>query len=156
MKTHNKPRLYADFNKWGGDENLRWLILTCKGTFDDLTRLNLQLAEGLEATFYTDDADAAGNSNELEADGYVHFNNNTNEWVGIIDWNADPARIGSAKREAIGRGRPLKVPIKTKVPSAGFHSCCRFFFGQPSAFAQFPPFVFGLFLSLLFSVTHLV
>jgi hypothetical protein len=91
MKTNthkNTPRLYADFNKWDGDGKLRWLILTCKGTSDDLAHLGIQFVEGLEVTFYADDSDLAGNSDELEADGYVHFHKESNQWVGIIDWNA--------------------------------------------------------------------
>jgi len=90
MKNHpiSKPRIYADFNNWDGDGNLRWLILTCKGTFDDLTRLNIELNDGLEVIFYTDDLDKAGNSDDLEVDGYVRFDKKENYWVGIIDWNA--------------------------------------------------------------------
>jgi len=92
MKTYsgNKPkaRIYADFNKWDGDGTSRWLILTCKGTLDDLARFNIQLIEGLEVMFYTDDANQAGESDDLEADGYIHFDSKSNHWVGIIDWNA--------------------------------------------------------------------
>jgi hypothetical protein len=85
--SKNKPRLYADFNKWDGDGSSRWLILTCKGTSDDLARLNIKLTEGLEVVFYADDSDRAGNRDELEADGYIHFDDKMNQWVGIIDWN---------------------------------------------------------------------
>jgi hypothetical protein len=90
LKKHskNKIRLYADFNKWDGDGKSRWLILTSKGTSDDLVRLNIELIEGLEVVFYADDSDRAGNRDELEADGYVHFDNKINQWVGVIDWNA--------------------------------------------------------------------
>jgi hypothetical protein len=38
--------------------------------------------------FYTDDSNQAGESDELEADGHIHFDGNSNQWVGIIDWNA--------------------------------------------------------------------
>jgi hypothetical protein len=86
--SDGKPRLYADFNKWDGDGNVRWLILTCRGTFDDLIRLNIQLTEGLQVVFYADDSDTDGNSDEIEADGSVHFDKNANQWVGIIDWSA--------------------------------------------------------------------
>ena len=55
---------------------------------EDLARANLQLCEGLELTFYTDDADEAGNPAEMETDGVVHFDQKSKEWVGIIDWNA--------------------------------------------------------------------
>ena len=90
MKNYSsdKPRIYADFNKWDGDGKSRWLILTCKGTLDDLARLNIQLVEGLEVMFYTDDSNQAGESDELEADGHIHFDGNSNQWLGIIDWNA--------------------------------------------------------------------
>jgi len=86
--SYNKPRIYADFNKWDGDGKLRWLVLTCKGTADDANRLGIQFSEGLEVVFYADDSDQAGNSNEIEADGRVHFDDRSKQWVGIIDWNA--------------------------------------------------------------------
>ena len=80
-----KPRIYADFNKWTQCNNEYWLILDCKGTHDDLKRLNLQLHVGLEAIFYTDDANDDGSLNELEADGIVRFDSNRFGWVAVID-----------------------------------------------------------------------
>jgi hypothetical protein len=85
-KPNEMPRIYADFMKWDGDGTSRWLILTCRGTFEDLSRLGLQLTEGMVATFYMDDADDTGNSDDLEADGVVHFDATNNHWVAIIDW----------------------------------------------------------------------
>jgi hypothetical protein len=82
-----KPRIYADFQKWEGPENSRRLILTCSGTFTDIARLNLQLVDGMEVTVYMDDADKDGNYDELEADGVVHFDAVANYWVAIVDWN---------------------------------------------------------------------
>ena len=96
MKEPGKPRIYADFNNWGGDETSRWLILTCKGTYDDLAKSELELREGLEVTFYSDDADEQGAADEIEADGRVHFDQNSKQWVGIIDWSA--IRHSSDKR----------------------------------------------------------
>jgi|SRR5579871_5946023 len=90
-----RPRIYGDFNKWSGDGSRWWLILTCRGTFDDLARLNLQLSEGLEVTFYADDGDDNGNPDELEADGHCHFDAEKNYWIGIID---SPARHVSDKK----------------------------------------------------------
>jgi hypothetical protein len=81
-----KPRIYADFMKWDGDGQRRWLILTCRGTFQDLTAKNIELKEGLELTFYADDADKHGDLDDLEADGVCHFDAKSNYWVGIIDW----------------------------------------------------------------------
>jgi hypothetical protein len=86
--SKQKPRIYADFNKWNGDGASRWLILTCQGTAQDLAKYNLQFEEGLEATFYMDDGDRFGNPDDLEADGYCHFDSQNNYWIGKIDWNA--------------------------------------------------------------------
>ena len=88
QNTKHKPRLYADFNKWDGDGKTRWLILACKGTSDDLARLNLEFTEGLEVTFYADDSDSNGNDNDIEVDGYLHYDKNVNQWIGIVDWSA--------------------------------------------------------------------
>ena len=63
----------------------RDLELTCRGTIDDLARLGIELTEGLEAVFYMDDADEEGKSDELEADGVVHFDKAANHWIARID-----------------------------------------------------------------------
>ena len=39
-------------------------------------------------TLYTDDATDDGQSDELLADGVVHFNQTENCWVATIDWQA--------------------------------------------------------------------
>jgi hypothetical protein len=83
-----KPRIYADFNKWAGDGVLTWFILTCWGTVNDLTKLKIELTDGLEATFYTDDSDMQGNYDEIEVDGYAHFDAAKKYWVAIIDWKS--------------------------------------------------------------------
>jgi hypothetical protein len=85
---NQKPRLYADFNKWSGDGTSRWLILTCQGTFNDLAKYNIELKEGLEVIFYADDANDSGNPDDLEADGTCHFDEKNNYWIGKFDWKA--------------------------------------------------------------------
>jgi hypothetical protein len=84
----DKPRIYADFNKMGADKGAEWVILTCRGTFEDLAKLGIQLEEGQEAIFYMDDADERGNSDELEADGKVHFDEQRNHWIAILEPNS--------------------------------------------------------------------
>lgn len=79
------PKIYADFQNLDDANRLR---LTCAGTFADLMRHNIQLHDGLELTFYTDDADDDGQPNELRADGVVHFDSNAKCWVAAIDWAA--------------------------------------------------------------------
>ena len=74
--------------KWDGDGTSRWLILTCQGTFADLAKQKLELKEGLEVTFYADDADEHGTPDDLEADGVCHFDSKAQYWIGRINWNA--------------------------------------------------------------------
>jgi len=79
------PRVYADFQNLDDSNRLR---LTCAGTVHDLERLGLQLREGLTLTLYTDDEDDAGHSDELRAEGVVHYNYEQQCWVAAIDWGA--------------------------------------------------------------------
>src|ERR1700722_13021479 len=83
-----KPRIYADFNKWDADKTSHFLILTCRGTFDDLAKKQLELREGLALLFYMDDADDNGNYDELEADGTCHFDPVGQRWIGRINEKA--------------------------------------------------------------------
>lgn len=79
------PRVYADFQNLDDSNRLR---LTCAGTAHDLERLGLQLREGLTLTLYTDDEDDDGHSDELRAEGVVHYNAEQQCWVAAIDWAA--------------------------------------------------------------------
>ena len=91
-------QVYADFQKL--DDNNR-LILTCRGTLQDLEHLGIELREGLRLTLYTDDADDEGRSDELKADAVVHFDEAANRWVATIDWD----RLWHASEEPIGHSR---------------------------------------------------
>ena len=79
------PKVYADFQNLDDSNRLR---LTCIGTKQDLTRLGIELREGLELTFWMDDSDEEGQPDPLLADGTVQFNGNENCWVATIDWSA--------------------------------------------------------------------
>jgi hypothetical protein len=89
------PRVYADFQNLDDENRLR---LTCAGTRRDLERQALELREGMVLTLYTDDATDDGESDELLADGVVHFNQPENCWVAAIDWQA--IRHASAEGKA--------------------------------------------------------
>ena len=82
MSPSRHPRIYADFQKL--DEQGR-LILTCVGTISDLNLLGIAFEEGLRFTFYMDDADDFGNADDLEADGYVVFDEATATWRGVYE-----------------------------------------------------------------------
>ena len=101
------PRIYADFQNLDGDNRLR---LTCAGTLEDLQREGIQLREGLALLLYTDDGDVHGNSDELRADGVVHYNEEEKCWVAAINWSA----LRHASEEAAVNGEQPKG-----VPSAG-------------------------------------
>jgi len=79
------PRVYADFQNLDDANHLR---LTCAGTLQDLQRLGIRLKEGLTLTLYSDDEDAAGNPDELRAEGIVHYDGSQECWVAEIDWKA--------------------------------------------------------------------
>lgn len=95
----DNQRVYVDFQKLDDDNRL---ILTCRGTLQDLQRHGIQLREGLRLTFNTDDADDTGRSDELRAEGVVHLDEAARRWVATIDWD----RLWHASDE------PVKVPAE--------------------------------------------
>jgi hypothetical protein len=88
------PRVYADFQNIDDANRLR---LTCTGTRQDLAHHGIQLHEGLVLTFYSDDADEQGQSDELRVEGRVHYDLEGRCWVASIDW----AAIRHASEEGI-------------------------------------------------------
>src|SRR3954451_3395293 len=79
------PKVYADFQNLDDENRLR---LTCAGTTKDLQRQGIQLRDGLVLTFCTDDADDAGNPDEMRVEGRVHYDARQQCWVAVIDWSA--------------------------------------------------------------------
>lgn len=82
-------RIWVDFMK--ADDHGR-LVLTTRGTLDDLARHGIELREGQRLSVYTDDADDTGARDDLLADGIVHRDEKNERWVLEIDWRA----IGNA------------------------------------------------------------
>ncbi len=86
----SNPLIYADFNKPLDGPNQ--LNLDCFGSAKDLTRLGYELnknlpnnTEDVPVTFYTDDADDNGQSDNLLVDGRLQYKDG--KWVGIVDWD---------------------------------------------------------------------
>ena len=77
-KHVRKPRIYHDLMKVDRDGRIK---LVLQGTVDDLRKQNVVLKDGLELTFYSDDANDAGERDELRVDGTVQFNRDENCWV---------------------------------------------------------------------------
>ncbi len=69
-------RVFADFHNADTQGRLR---LNCIGTIEDLAHQQLVLQEGVRLTLY---------SEELEAQGVVHYSTDENMWVAVIDWRA--------------------------------------------------------------------
>lgn len=76
--------IYADFMKTDDEGRI---ILACYGTKQDLEKYGIELEEGLELTFYSDDVDDSGKRDDLIARGVVTYNNSIKQWVAVIDWN---------------------------------------------------------------------
>ena len=90
------PRVYGDFHNLDDSNRLR---LTCAGTLEDLARQAIELSEGLALTFYMDDADDQGRSDDILVDGTTHYDPAGQCWVAIADWSSvrhasDEARCG--------------------------------------------------------------
>src|SRR3989337_512189 len=77
------PKIYADFQNVDDYGRLK---LTCLGTRQDLERQGIVLHEGLTLTLYTADADDRGQSDELRAEGVVHYSKDEQCWVASVNW----------------------------------------------------------------------
>ena len=82
--TNTAALVYADFMKVDLENRL---ILTTRGTAEDLERLNLKLEPGLRLTFYNPDSDDAGNRDDLIAHGVVQYDEKNDRWVAVINWD---------------------------------------------------------------------
>ncbi len=80
--TH--PLVYADFNNLDDGNRLR---LTSNGTRLDLAQLGIELQSGMVFTFYMDDADDQGGSDNILVDGTVDYDSANGCWVAQVDWS---------------------------------------------------------------------
>jgi len=58
------------------------------GTFKDLEREKITPVEGMTLYFWTDDADEAGNPDNLTFEGIIHFDQTLGRWYAVIDENS--------------------------------------------------------------------
>ncbi len=91
-----EPRIYADFHNADAQGRLR---LNCVGTTKDLARKQVALRPGVILTLYSDDADAEGNSDDLEVSGVVEYSQAEQCWVARVDWKRQ--RLEREPRQAI-------------------------------------------------------
>jgi hypothetical protein len=93
------PRIYADFHNLDDENRLR---LTCAGTVADLERHHVQFRDGMAATFYMDDADDAGNPDDILVDGIIHYDSAQGFWVAVTDWSSVRHASDEVRRAANG------------------------------------------------------
>jgi hypothetical protein len=103
------PKIYADFHKLD-DENR--IVLTTVGTRNDLQRLGLQLVEGMPLTFYMDDADDQGNSDDIMVDGVARFSVADKCWVAEVKWDDVYHASDEATRNASNGASPKRPAQK--------------------------------------------
>jgi hypothetical protein len=101
------PRVYADFQNLDDCNRVR---LTCAGTREDLARQGLELHEGLLLTLYSDDADDAGQPDELRVEGRVHYHAEEKCWVAAVDW----AALHHASDELAREGKTANGVIRSR------------------------------------------
>ncbi len=58
------------------------------GTFKDLEQEKITPAEGITLHFWNDDADEAGNPDNLIFEGVIHFDETLGRWYAVIDKNS--------------------------------------------------------------------
>ena len=93
--------IYADLQKTDDDGRL---VLTTHGTLRDLVANNISLKGGLKLLFYSDDADDAGNQDNLVFEGIIQYDETNNRWLAQIDWNAikNLSGLSPDERERLG------------------------------------------------------
>src|SRR5688572_2024773 len=78
------PAVYADFQNADAQGRLR---LNCVGTVSDLSRQQVQLADGVRLLLYADDLSEEGREDRLMAEGVVIYSSEEQCWVAAIDWD---------------------------------------------------------------------
>lgn len=81
----SSQRVYADLNKWEEVDGDFRVILTTMGTQQDLRKYGIALKEGLALSFWMDDGDDEGNLDPLYFDGILHYNEESQNWVAVVD-----------------------------------------------------------------------
>jgi hypothetical protein len=102
------PEIYADFNNLDDDGRIR---LTTVGSITDIARLGIQLRDGLELVLATDDADDAGNRDDVLADAVIRYNEVDKCWVAQVNWDEvknRSQREAEAARSSNGTARTAK------------------------------------------------
>ena len=85
MRTSMNPIIYADFQNLDEEGRIR---LNTVGTVEDLNRLSIELSDGLNLVLYTDDADEAGNVDDLLVNAKAMYSRDEKSWFAVADWTS--------------------------------------------------------------------
>lgn len=83
----DKARVYADLNGGWRVEEEYVVPLNSSATENDLQILGYRLMPGLVVDFWTDDGDDEGNLDPLLFQGVIQFDEDTQRWIAVADWN---------------------------------------------------------------------
>jgi len=100
-------RVYADLNKWEEVGGQFRVILTTRGTHEDLQKHGIRLEEGLVLDLWMDDGDGAGNPDPLYFQGTIHYDELKDYWV--ADVNPDEVRHASEQENVRQKAEPALV-----------------------------------------------
>ncbi len=109
-------RVYADLNKWEEVNKQFRVILTTRGTHQDLQRYGITLEEGLTLDFWMDDGDVNGNPDPLYFQGIVHYNEDAQHWVAVVVReeirNASELRGAEDNAPISSRSDIINIPVE--------------------------------------------
>jgi len=78
-------KIYADLNKWKEIDGQFRVLLTARGTQQDLQRYNVFLEDGGVLDFWMDDEDADGNPDPLYFQGELCYDTTAHRWVAVVN-----------------------------------------------------------------------
>ncbi len=107
----DKPRVYADLNKWEEVNGEFRVILTTMGTHQDLRKYGIAPKEGIALGFWMDDGDDQGRLDPLYFDGILRYDESAQHWVAVVD--RSKVRNASERRSDIGtnKGHSALEPV---------------------------------------------
>lgn len=77
-------RVYTDLNKWEEVNGQFRVILTTRGTHEDLQRYGIALEEGLVLNFWMNDEDADGSPDPLYFTRTVRYDEDTQQCLAVV------------------------------------------------------------------------
>src|SRR5207244_13218797 len=100
------PAVWGDFMHTDWERRIR---LDVPGTERDLKALGIDLREGARIVIYQEDANAKGTTDDLITVATMHFDEEENRWVAIVDWD-EVKHVSDLTETEAARYRLLRRP----------------------------------------------